>query len=202
MNALFLTHQRLVRGMTLIELLITLSLTTVLVVLATPGMQSMMASSKLTSATNELSSSLARARSESMRYGTRMTVCKANTTGAQCSVMPTAGWEAGWLTFQDPTRTGTPSVDPGETITFRIEPLAPDLKITGNGLLENYVSFASDGRSKTLANAGLLMGKIRVCSTSTALDDDARARDLVLSATGRISIDKPPGVSASCPAPI
>ena len=193
--------QRLDRGLTLIELMITLSLMSLLLMLAVPGMQAMMASSRLTSATNELSATLARARSESMRYGTRMTVCKADGSGLQCSTEAGTGWEAGWLAFRDPIRSVSPLVDAGETVTFRIEPLAAGLKINGNSGLANYVSYAADGRSKTISNNGLLMGRIRICSTSSALGNDARARDLVVSASGRVALEKPLAIAASCPPP-
>ncbi|MBB1076173.1 GspH/FimT family pseudopilin [Rhodoferax sp. 4810] len=181
-------------GFTLIELMVTLSVLVVLMALAVPSFQSMMASSNLSSVTNDLMTTLAQARSNAVRRGARVTVCK-SANGSQC--VTTGDWEQGWIMFNDDDHSGTnASVSTGEAITFASPATASGIVIKGN---LDYVSYAADGQSK-LMNGGFLAGRLRVCSTSAALTNDARARNLVLSGTGRIVIEKQVGVDATCPA--
>lgn len=189
---------RIDRGLTLIELMVTLSVLAILATLAVPSFQRQIAAARLSEASNELLLATARARTEAIRLGQRVTVCKSS-NGATCD-KGSAGWETGWITFIDPTRTAaTPSVDSGETVTFQVGAFN-GVRILGNGDLANYVSYAADGRSKTMTGA-FLAGKIRICSPSAALNDDQRARDLCISSTGRAVLTTPTGVSASCGAP-
>ena len=189
------------RGMTLVELMVTLSLMATLMLIAIPGFRSQVASTRLTTATNELVSTLTRARAESMRLGSRVTVCKGDASTSTCSASATQGWEDGWIAFQDTTRSGSNAAfDTGETTTFKVQPLSSDLRIQGNTALNRYVSFAADGRAKTMTGSQLF-GTIRVCNTSSALANNNRARDLTLIATGRIVIDTPTNVDSTCPAP-
>ncbi len=182
-------------GFTLIELMVTLSVLVVLMALAVPSFQSMMASSNVTTTTNDLMATLAQARSNAVRRGARVTVCK-SANGTQCTT--SGDWEQGWIMFNDDDHSGaSANVDSGETVTFA-SPAAPSGIFVKANL--NYVSFAADGQSKMM-NGGFLAGTLRVCSSSSGLTDDTRARNLALSGTGRIVIEKPTGVAASCPAP-
>ncbi|MCS7071721.1 MAG: GspH/FimT family pseudopilin [Anaerolinea sp.] len=186
-------------GLTLIELMIGLTLLSVLVTLAAPSFQRQIASSQLTTASNDLLLAIARARSESIRLGSRVTVCK-SANGSGCDTT-SSGWETGWITFVDTTRSGTNAVvDAGETITFRASAVTGSVKIVGNADTANYVSYAPDGRAK-LMNGGFQAGRIRVCSPSPALNDDNRARDICISNSGRAVIVTPTGVSAACNTP-
>jgi type IV fimbrial biogenesis protein FimT len=190
-------HRR--RGLTLIELMVALALLALLATLAVPSFQRQIASANVTNAANELLLAASRARTEAIRLGARVTVCKSS-DGTQCDTT-SAGWETGWITFVDPTRnaTGPASVDTGETVTFAVSALS-GVKILGNGDLANYISYSADGRAR-LMNGGFLAGRLRVCSPSAALDDDHRARDLCISSTGRAVLVTPAGINASCPAP-
>jgi len=183
-------------GLTLVELLVTLTVLITLMTLAVPSFQAQIAASRVTAATNELTATLARARNEAIRLGSRVTVCRANAALTGCSSTSGEGWERGWLVFVDPTRSTTPAIDSGETVTFKVQPYDGDLLMLGNS---DYVSFAPDGRSKQM-NGAFLAATIRVCSRSGALENTDRARDLVLSATGRVVVDKPT-VASTCPAP-
>ena len=187
------------RGLTLIELMVAVSILAVLATLAVPSFQRQIASGRLADATNELMLATARARTEAIRLGQRVSVCKSS-DGSTCDTSATAGWETGWLTFIDPTRAGaSASVDMGETITFKVSAMQ-GVKIIGNGDLAKYMSFSADGRAKTMTGA-FLAGKIRVCNPSSALDDDHRARDVCITGTGRAILTTPTGVAASCSAP-
>ncbi len=184
-------------GFTLIELMMAISLLAILMALAVPSFQQTIASTRLSTTTNELYTSLLQARSEATRRGTRMTVCKSS-NGTSCT---SGSWETGWISFADSTRTtATPSIDAGETVSFVVQAMPSSITISGNTSVVDYVSFSADGRSKHLSNGNFQTGVIRVCSTSTALTNDTRARHLNINIAGRVTITKPTGVTSACPA--
>ena len=191
-------HQR---GFTSIELLSTVALLGVLLAIGLPSFQSLIASSRLTTVTNDLLASLAQTRSEAVRLGSRVSICK-SANGTQC--ITTGDWEQGWIIFADANRT-TPDainafVNAGENISFLAQASPAGIVIKGNVTVAQYVSFSADGQSKSL-NGAFQAGTIRICSTSGALSDDKRARDLVINSVGRVALGKPAGVNSSCPAP-
>lgn len=195
----FKTHHSL-KGMTLIELMITLSILVILTAVAIPSFQSLMASSRLRTAVSDLSTTLAQARSNAIRRGGRVTVCK-STNGTQCAT--TGDWNQGWIMFEDVTHSGAaPNVDTVASVTEKITLVTPALPtnivIKSSNL--NYVSFAADGQPKNM-DGGSYYGTIRICNTSQSLSDDTRASEIVLSRTGRAIIEKKTGIAATCPAP-
>jgi type IV fimbrial biogenesis protein FimT len=185
-----------VRGFTLIELMVTISLLAILTTLVAPSFAKLIASTRLSSATNELYTSLVQAKSDAIRLGSRVTVCPSS-NGSSCITAGTPTWTTGWITFSDTTRVAAPSVDTGEKILQIGQAIDSSLLIRGS---LGYASFASDGTAK-LINGGLYTAKIRVCSTSSNLTNNERARDISILRTGRVEIVKPTGVSAACPVP-
>lgn len=185
------------QGFTLIELMVTLALAAVLAFLAAPSFRSTIATSKLTSRTNDLVGTLALARSESIRRGTRITVCKSSN---QTSCATTGNWEQGWIVFVDTTRGTSAAVDTGETITSAAQSVGGETVIKGSTDVASYVSFSADGRAK-LMNGSSQIGTLRVCHPSSALTDTNRARDIAIIPVGRITTKTPSSVADTCPAP-
>ena len=183
-------------GFSLIELMVVIAIATILVTLAVPAFQGMIASSNLTSTTNDLVATFARARSDAVRRGKRVTVCM-SADGAQCTT--SGAWSQGWIMFNDDKHSASDDakVETGETITAIASTLSNNLVITSN---LPYVSYSADGQSK-LMKGGAGAGTLRVCSTSSALTNDTRARDIVINFAGRANVVKPTGVAANCPAP-
>lgn len=188
-------------GLTLIEVLVALSVLAILASLATPGLQALGASSALGSATSELFATLQLARSEAMRQGRRVTVCRSHDQQT-CDTDPTRRWDSGWLVFIDTDRSGSTqaAVSPADVITARHGPVAAHLRLLGNQPVSSFVSFSADGRGRTMGG-GMLAGTLRVCSTSPALDDTRRATDLVLSTHGRLITRTAGTQGVQCPAP-
>lgn len=185
-------------GFTLIELLVAVAVAAVILAVGVPSFQGSIASSRLSTQTNDLVSALSLARTESIRRGDRVTLCK-SADGSTCT--NTGDWSQGWITFVDTTRSGTSAqVDTGETILARQSAGNSNVSAKGSTDLANYVSYAPDGRTK-LMNGDPQSGTLRVCASSSALTNDARARSILISAVGRVTTIKPTGIADTCPAP-
>jgi type IV fimbrial biogenesis protein FimT len=196
----FFKQARYQLGFTMTELMVTMAILAILLSIAVPSFEQTIAASRLTTATNDLYIAMAQARSDAMRQGQRMTICKSS-NGADCD--PNATWNSGWITITDGTRDpddANPTVDEGETINSTVQAMHPSIVIQGNSSFQDYISFAANGQSKSYGG-GFNVGSLRVCSTSAALTDDTRARDLVVNFPGRVVIRKVTGVLATCPAP-
>ncbi len=184
------------RGVTLIELMVGIVITGVLLAIGVPSFQSTIASSRVTTSNNDFVSAMALARSEAIRRGARITVCK-STNGTACV---TAGnWAQGWIVFVDTTRSTTDAaVDTGEVIVSRSQASSAGIVIAGEAAVANFISFSADGTARNMAGAAQ-QGRIRVCNTSPALDNARRARDITLAGTGRLTTATPAAVAANCP---
>lgn len=190
-NDLQRLHQ--LRGLTMIELMITLAILAILTTLAAPSFIQTIASTRLSSATNELLATLTLAKSEAIKRGVRITVCP-STDGATCTA--DINWANGWIVFNDTTRVTNPVVDVGETVLQVGQNLNDAITIRSTSSTP-YVSFGPDGASKQISGA-FSSNVVRVCSTSTSLSNAARARDISVQRTGRIDVSTPPNVSATC----
>lgn len=187
----------MLRGVTLIELLVGVALLVILLAIAVPSFRGTAASNRLSAATNEVVNAMAVARSEAIRRGGRVTVCK-SANGAACTTV--GGWEQGWIVFVDNTRAAAnPTVDGGEMIVNRVGQQPDGITIQGSPAIANFVSFAADGTVRTMAGAALA-GRLRICSTASVLTDARRARQLDISSAGRLASTSP-SVLVTCPAP-
>jgi type IV fimbrial biogenesis protein FimT len=81
-------------GFTLIELIATLVIAGILMALAAPSFSNFVKNNRLTTQANDIMADLAFARSEAVKSGTNITVCK-STDGTTCN--PGAAWNDGWI---------------------------------------------------------------------------------------------------------
>lgn len=79
---------RTIKGFTLIELVVTLTIAGLLVLIAVPSMQQVLAGNRLTSLTNRLVSSIHFARSEAVTRNGPVVICSNNATSTD--------WSGGW----------------------------------------------------------------------------------------------------------
>lgn len=91
---------RIVSGLSLIELLIVITIVTILMAVGVPSYQSVITSNNISSEVNALAADLAHARSEAIKNGASVDVCASDTSGAgpyTCSASTT--WSGGWITL-------------------------------------------------------------------------------------------------------
>lgn len=173
-----------IRGVTLVELLITISLLVVVIALAGPAFRDLILNNHRATQLNAMIASLNVARAEAAKRGARTIVCISD--GADppdCASSPT-GWEDGWIVFVDGD-SGTPSLDNpedtngngtwdlGEDALIDVHgPLADGTTLRGNTNVAKQVTF------NRLSGTG---GRLCHCDSRGA----AKARGIIISRAGR-----------------
>jgi len=141
------------RGLTLVELLVVLSITGILVAMAVPSFSSFMARRAVTAAMSDLASDFRAARSEAMRRGRPVTICR-STDSTSCAA--SGGWNTGWIIFLDSDADAT--VDGGEDI-LRVQSAPTGVSaIAGFGGAEPLggVTYQTTGWARAAAQAFVL----------------------------------------------
>jgi type IV fimbrial biogenesis protein FimT len=142
--------QRLSRGLTLFELIVTMGIVAILLALAIPSYRYVTSANRVAAEVNALVGDLQFARSEAIKEGQNVVVCAANTAGNQC-LGSGSTWTGGWIVFSDANP--NQSVDAGETI-FRVQSAFTGTDtLTSNNTI-NWISFNREGFA-TASGAGL-----------------------------------------------
>jgi type IV fimbrial biogenesis protein FimT len=90
------------RGVTLVELVVTLALITLLLTLGVPSLSWMVGRSAVATTTNELRGALAYARGAAVAGMSNVTICPGTKTGCD----PLKDWGGGWVAFSDTDQDG------------------------------------------------------------------------------------------------
>jgi type IV fimbrial biogenesis protein FimT len=163
-------------GFTLIELLVALAMGAVFLTLAVPAMRDYVDSMRLRSGINTLLSSVHLARSEAIKRGARVVLCK-SANGAQCA--DTGGWEQGWILFHDVNNDA--DLNNGETLLWSEQALSSRVLLSGNSPISSYVSYTSIGIAK-FTSGGFQAGTFTLCTPSST---PVQARQIVINSAGR-----------------
>ncbi len=167
-------------GVTLIEVLVSTSILAILLMVAVPSFQSFIIDNRLGVYSNALYSSLVLAKSEAIKRNKRVVVCKSS-DGSTC----TGTWNEGWIVFVDANNDAT--VSDGEDVVQISAALDANYSLGGNGNIANYVSYSSEGFTKTTAGSQQ-GGTFNLCPPSPA--PSGNGRDIVISLTGKARIAK------------
>ena len=165
-------------GLTIVELLVALSIAGLLAALAVPAFHDWLGAYQLANHTRHLAESLTRARTEAIRRGYRVNLCK-STDRVQCADQ--GSWEAGFVMYVDVNHDGR--IDAGEPVLGIEGPAPPGITITANRPLDDYVSYTSVGHARML-NGALQMGTFTLCRRGQ------RAQHVVLANGGRVRTER------------
>jgi type IV fimbrial biogenesis protein FimT len=155
-------------GVTLLEMLTTLTVFSVLAAMAVPGFNHLRRDAARTAAVNEFFHALFLARSESIKRGQMVSLCKSR-NGEVCTHRG-AEWTSGWMVFVNRDRDELPQRDPGEPV-LAIYPGWAGGHITSNRLAYSFRPHIQ----------GVVNGTIVFCDVRGP--DHARA--IIISHTGR-----------------
>lgn len=176
-------------GFTLIELIITVAIAAIVLTIGIPSFNATIRQNRLITTTNDFAAALSLARSEAIKRGTRVTLCK-STDGTTC--VTTGGYDQGWIVFVDNLAAGSGGAagvhDNNEDIIRVYGKLSGGMTLVGNTPVINYVSYTSDGVNR-LDTGAMQIGTITLCS-------NGQANAIKITATGRPRVDS---TSIACP---
>ncbi|MFU8798105.1 MAG: GspH/FimT family pseudopilin [Gammaproteobacteria bacterium] len=154
-------------GYTLLELLITLGIISILLLVAIPGWQALLEKNRATVVVNQLREAIYYARSEALKRGVTVSVCK---TVDQITCSGT--WAEGQLVFLDINRSGI--IQSPNDILRVFDPLPAGSILTWKGALgqEDYVQ---------VKPSYVTPGTFYFCPG---------AREIKVSVTGRVRVEK------------
>lgn len=153
-------------GFTLLELMVAVTIVSILLMIAVPSFQTVMNSNKLTSAANEMVASINTARAEAIRYNRRVVICLStapNVAPASLACAPADSTAAtGWIVFADVNTNGV--YNNGTDRLLRVASPAPGVKILGSSNMAGKVriDFRSDGLARR-STGTVLSGTVRMC---------------------------------------
>lgn len=172
-----------VRGVTLIELLVTVAILAILLAIGVPGFQDFFASNRAITSTSDFMTSLSIARSEAIKRGQRVVVCKsANPLAALPACTSADTWAQGWIVFVDDNNDATRQNSVDEPI-LRVHAALEQTSFSGNANVADYVSFTGTGATKMTSGA-IQSGTLTLCASPVQ-------REVIISSGGRIRVRDP-----------
>ena len=142
------------RGLTLVELMVTVALLAMVLAIAAPQFSQWGRATRVTTQAADLQSALAYARSESQRRGVRVAICR---TSAPTAVVPAchaaASWAAGWLVFVDNVHIAgnvAGTIDGADTL-LRIGEPAQNSALAGVGNIDAWLAYSPQGLVRTVS---------------------------------------------------
>jgi type IV fimbrial biogenesis protein FimT len=155
-------------GTTLMELLTSLAIVAVLATLATPGLRTLQLDGRRTAVVNGFLHSLFLARSEAIKRGQIVTVCRSS-DGRDCDYSA-ADWSVGWIVFVNLDRDDPPQRDHSEELIFR------STGSPGGSITSNRRDYSFRPVTQAVVNGTIVFCDVR---------GSTHARAIIVSHTGR-----------------
>lgn len=177
-------------GVTLIELVMTLAISAILLTIAVPSFQSIVAMNRVSGITNELTASLQLARSEAIKRGRSVSVCKSSdldaaitATAPACATATTTTWPDGWLVFVDVNGDGIRNGD--DDTLIKVGRLLGNQPIATGADFAKFIGFNNNGTLNATGNEAAR--SLTVCIAP-------EQRQIIVDRVGQIRIN-----SGTCP---
>jgi len=175
------------QGMSLVEIMLTITILAILLAMAAPSVTSIVQNSRIRSQAGDMMANLAIARAEAVKRGVYVSLCPSsnwNVTPPSCTTGAlTTSWNQGYIVFADANKDG--NVDPGDTLIAVVEPFpgsalgTPPNAFTSSGFTNtpvNVLQFRPSGAANLPAN-----GTFALCDTRSG----PWGRTITISPTGR-----------------
>lgn len=158
------------RGLTLLELLVTLVILSLLLSIGLPSLQAQIERTRTLTLTRSLQEAIQATRHRAVGRNGRATLAALGS------------WENGWELFDDANHNG--ERDAGETLVLSHRVESESVSIEGNDRMDEYISYVGTGESRHASGTplgGFLAGTITICSHNAN-----RHYKLVLARMGRV----------------
>jgi type IV fimbrial biogenesis protein FimT len=182
-------------GMTMIELLVTVSIVAILATMAAPSLREMVENNRLTALNNQLVSTLNYVRAESVKRAFPVTMCVRNSTGSGCAT--SGGFENGWIVFVDcdgdnaldasGCNYGPGNTNAAEEILLDIVPDFNGVTVTGTSTATPSIRYKPNGGIAGVSGSLTLNTTTQEYEQSLNVGSTARYKIKIQSATGRIA---------------
>ncbi len=159
------------RGFTLIDLIVTLSVVSILITIGLPSLSAQIQQTRVKTATFALQEAISLTRTQAVSSNKRATIRKQNE------------WENGWEIFIDKDNDG---IRYGNESIVQQHEMLKGIRIIANKPVKNYVSYISTGESRNASgkNGGAFQaGTFTVCPTAKG-----KGFQLILARGGRVRI--------------
>lgn len=172
-------------GFTLIELIVTMAIAAAVLTLGVPGLRELIRNNSRTAHVNDFVSTLNLARSEAIKRGVWVALCKSS-DGSSCNTSTCASdgtncWEKGWIAFVDSNANGT--LDSGEQILRVHESLKEGFTLRTDTNFSNWIAFLPDGLSRGTSGP-FANGTFNICDSRGT----NQARFIAINTVGRILV--------------
>jgi type IV fimbrial biogenesis protein FimT len=170
------------RGFTLVELLVVISIASILAMLAAPSFSRMVTSTSIASDVNTFLADMRFARSEAIKRGALIVMCR-STNPEAANPNCTAGddWSSGWIIFEDVNDTGTHTASEPLLRQQAALPKSGGV-MTGSGTSVTF-HFVATGRLRTVGDAERL-----TFIPNTNSGDNTLRRVVCINVSGRASV--------------
>jgi type IV fimbrial biogenesis protein FimT len=167
-----------IRGFTLVELMITITVMAILLGVAVPSFNDALLGSKLGSYANRIVASANLARSEAIKRNSPITLC-VSTNGTGCT---SGGWQSGWLVgCETDDNVACKSGGTDWLVLHREQAVAGGVRITETGSALTSIAFQPTG-------VGAAGATLKICRATPSAGTQERV--VTITATGRASVAK------------
>ncbi|MFM8333805.1 MAG: GspH/FimT family pseudopilin [Candidatus Methylumidiphilus sp.] len=184
--------KKISQGFSITELIVAIAIMGIAVSLAAPNFQRLIQDARVATQTNEFVAFLSFARSEAIKRGMRVTLCKVN-AGDFTRCDTSGSWSQGWIVFVDggDAFASSPSTfTPSSGLIFKMHESLGNLTLTSaDSILTRYVSFERNGLFHPESFTG---GAFKLCPGVAGL----KGRTIAINSVGRVSVGATP---ADCP---
>ena len=182
------------RGFTLIEVLVVITISAILLAVGVPMFQSSIASMRASEGANSMVASLELARTEALRRGTTVSLCRVTNTnptacdGATSGNFAAGDWAAGWMVFADVGGSAQGVFDNGTDERIQLQgPVStgagPRAEILNTAGAVNVITFRPDGLRVT----GGAQLNFRIAYPQAAQGTGISCRSVAIDISGRTS---------------
>jgi type IV fimbrial biogenesis protein FimT len=161
----------------MLEILVVVVIVGILSVMAVPDLRAFLHKHRAATQANEFVTDLNLARSEAIRRGARVTICK-SADGVDCA--SNGEWGQGWMVFEENVVVNARREDEEEIIRVRGGKAQTD-RLWGNVHVADYVSFLPSGFTRKIDGA-LQPGRI-------ILEAEKQDIHMVVNSVGRIRVE-------------